>query len=220
MIETYNDCKQNQDPRWFSVSHAYMDENANVDHLHHRRSRNGHVDRYDHHECDRSEDDLEFANTSHHHNHHSHQGKSTSHVEFDREPAFVEEDDEEDEAEVAPKSVGLISLFRYSNKLDLVLMLFGGLGAFINGGSLPWYSFLFGKFVNKLALGQNQDKHEMMKEVDKVSIYMCVQFFCLFTFCNQLISYLDHLQICLLMTGLAVLVTLGAYLGTKMLSSL
>ncbi|KAL8043491.1 hypothetical protein ABFX02_09G123600 [Erythranthe guttata] len=158
--------QHDQDPRWFSVSHAYAGENADVDH----------------HYYDDDDDDLEFANNSRRHHQESHHRKST----FEQEPEFVEEhDDVEEEDEVAPKSVGIFSLFRYSTKLDLVLIMFGCLGAFINGGSLPWYSFLFGKFVNKLALGQDQDKNEMMKEVDKI---------------------------CLLMTGLAVLVSLGAYL--------
>ncbi|KAL7140430.1 hypothetical protein ABFS83_09G120700 [Erythranthe nasuta] len=160
--------QHDQDPRWFSVSHAYAGENADVDH----------------HYYDDDDDDLEFANNSRHYHQESHHRKSTS--GFDQEPEFVEEhDDVEEDDEVAPKSVGIFSLFRYSTKLDLVLIMFGCLGAFINGGSLPWYSFLFGKFVNKLALGQDQDKNEMMKEVDKI---------------------------CLLMTGLAVLVSLGAYL--------
>ncbi|KAL7100267.1 hypothetical protein ACP275_09G137000 [Erythranthe tilingii] len=160
--------QHDQDPRWFSVSHAYVGENADVDH----------------HYYDDDDDDLEFANNSRHYHQESHHRKSTA--GFDQEPEFVEEhDDMEEEDEVAPKSVGIFSLFRYSTKLDLVLIMFGCLGAFINGGSLPWYSFLFGKFVNKLALGQDQDKNEMMKEVDKI---------------------------CLLMTGLAVLVSLGAYL--------
>ncbi|KAI3455657.1 hypothetical protein Pfo_012320 [Paulownia fortunei] len=196
LIETYRDCKQHQDPRWFSVSHAYMDEKINIDHgkissyhdvshnnrghdnLHHRLS-HGHEGHYDHQLGHNAHDDLECADNSHHyHSHHDHSARQPpSHLnrvgngygDFDLKPAFVEEDDEEDEA-VAPKSVGLFSLFRYSTKLDLVLMLFGCLGALINGGSLPWYSFLFGDFVNKLARGQDNDKHQMMKDVNKVCI--------------------------------------------------
>ncbi|PHT34109.1 hypothetical protein CQW23_25909 [Capsicum baccatum] len=44
-----------------------------------------------------------------------------------------EEDDTPD-----PKKVGLLSLFKYSTKLDIVLLLLGCIGALINGGSLPW----------------------------------------------------------------------------------
>ncbi|KAG7013967.1 ABC transporter B family member 12, partial [Cucurbita argyrosperma subsp. argyrosperma] len=54
--------------------------------------------------------------------------------------------DEEDEVEPA-KAVGLFSLFKYSTKWDFLLIILGCLGALINGGSLPWYSYLFGNFI-------------------------------------------------------------------------
>ncbi|KAH6790052.1 hypothetical protein C2S51_005058 [Perilla frutescens var. frutescens] len=72
----------------------------------------------------------------------------------------------------------------YATMLDFVLILFGCLGAFINGGSLPFYSLLFGKIVNKLALDKD-DKAKMMHEVN---------------------------NICLYMTGMAAIVLVGAYL--------
>ncbi|KAK4395040.1 ABC transporter B family member 19 [Sesamum angolense] len=189
LIGAYGECKNHQDPRWFSVSHAYMNENVNDDHekhghLHHRlqHSGHGHEEYYSH----QVGNNLEGANTSdRYHSHHDHLNRADNgYGDFDRGPAYVVEDDDEDEA-LPPKSVGLFSLFRYSTMLDLVLMFFGLLGAFINGGSLPWYSFLFGDFVNKLARGQDNDKHQMMRDVNKV---------------------------CLLMTGLAALVMVGAYL--------
>lgn len=78
------------------------------------------------------------------------------------------EDDEEEE-EVA-KPVGLFSLFKYSTKLDMVLVILGCIGALINGGSLPWYSFLFGKFVNRINKdSKSTDKTQMMKDVEKVT---------------------------------------------------
>ncbi|PHU24472.1 hypothetical protein BC332_09579 [Capsicum chinense] len=92
--------------------------------------------------------------------------------------------DEEDDTP-APKQVGLLSLFKYSTKLDIVLLLLGCIGALINGGSLPWYSYLFGNFVNKIAL--DKDKDQMMKDVGTV---------------------------CVLMTGLSAIVMIGAYLET------
>lgn len=149
LIKTYKDLKEEQDPRWFSVSHAYMEEEneekSQDHHLHHR-----------HH---RKIDDLESADYHHHHHsHHSHQPVVVEHEE--------EDDDEEDEA-VGPRSVGLFGLFRYAVMLDFVLILFGSFGALINGGSLPFYSLLFGRFVNKLSLG-GTDKKQMMKEVDTV----------------------------------------------------
>lgn len=69
-----------------------------------------------------------------------------------------------------PKAVGLFGLFRYSTKWDLVLVFLGCLGALINGGSLPWYSFLFGQVVNKIS-EQTKDganKTQIMKDIEMV----------------------------------------------------
>ncbi|KAF3672803.1 putative trans-resveratrol di-O-methyltransferase-like [Capsicum annuum] len=43
----------------------------------------------------------------------------------------------------APKQVGLLSLFKYSSNLDIVLLLLGCIAALINGGLLPYYSYPF-----------------------------------------------------------------------------
>ncbi|PHT75546.1 hypothetical protein T459_19068 [Capsicum annuum] len=64
--------------------------------------------------------------------------------------------DEEDDTP-APKQVGLLSLFKYSIKLDIVLLLLGCIGTLINGGSFHWYSYLYGNFVNKIALKKDKD---------------------------------------------------------------
>lgn len=79
-------------------------------------------------------------------------------------------DESEDEDETEPaKAVGLFSLFKYSTKLDLLLIFFGCLGALINGGSLPWYSYLFGNFVNQIATESSEaDKSQMMRDVARV----------------------------------------------------
>ncbi|GLT59446.1 hypothetical protein SLA2020_322610 [Shorea laevis] len=95
---------------------------------------------------------------------------------------FNEEEEEEDEGEASPRLVGLFSLFKYSTEWDMVLVFLGCLRAFVNGGSLPWYSFPFGNFVNKIA---KETKSQMMREVDKI---------------------------CLAMTGLAAIVVVGASL--------
>lgn len=79
----------------------------------------------------------------------------------------VSEDEEGDDMG-PPRSVSLFNLFRYSDKLDMVLVLLGCIGALINGGSLPWYSYLFGNFVNKIAQESKQDKSKMMKDVEQV----------------------------------------------------
>ncbi|XP_004305767.1 PREDICTED: ABC transporter B family member 19-like [Fragaria vesca subsp. vesca] len=95
------------------------------------------------------------------------------------------DDDGEDDARPV-KQVGLFSLFKYSTKWDMFLVFLGCVGALINGGSLPWYSYLFGKFVNKIAIeSQEADKGPMMRDVERI---------------------------CLLMTGLAAIVVVGAYM--------
>ncbi|PPD99648.1 hypothetical protein GOBAR_DD03288 [Gossypium barbadense] len=98
----------------------------------------------------------------------SHQfGGDHKYDDFDPPPNFKEDDYEEEEDVEPPKPASLFSLFKYSTKWDMVLVFLGCLGALINGGSLPWYSFLFGKFVNKIA--QESLKGEltqMMKDVD------------------------------------------------------
>ncbi|KAL6839693.1 hypothetical protein ACP4OV_030381 [Aristida adscensionis] len=78
------------------------------------------------------------------------------------------DDDGEIEVRVG-KPVSVAGLFKYSTALDVVLLVLGCLGAMINGGSLPWYSYLFGNFVNKIV---NSDKSQMMKDVKQISVYM------------------------------------------------
>nr|KYP54372.1 ABC transporter B family member 19 [Cajanus cajan] len=94
-----------------------------------------------------------------------------------------EEDMDEEDAK-PPKTVGLFSLFKYSTTWDWLLVFVGCIGALINGGSLPWYSYLFGDLVNKISEADS-DKKQMMKDVEKI---------------------------CLFMAGLAAVVVLGAYL--------
>ena len=73
----------------------------------------------------------------------SHQfGGDHQYDDFVLAPDFNEDDndneEEEEEDEEPPRPVGLFSLFKYSTKWDIVLVIFGCLGALINGGSLPW----------------------------------------------------------------------------------
>uniref|UniRef100_A0A0E0K9P2 Uncharacterized protein n=1 Tax=Oryza punctata TaxID=4537 RepID=A0A0E0K9P2_ORYPU len=77
-------------------------------------------------------------------------------------------DDDEIDVRVG-KPVGVAGLFKYSTSMDIVLLVLGCVGAMINGGSLPWYSYLFGNFVNKIV---NVDKTQMMKDVKQISVYM------------------------------------------------
>ncbi|XP_042460410.1 ABC transporter B family member 19-like [Zingiber officinale] len=81
---------------------------------------------------------------------------------------YDSESDEED-GPARRSTVGLLGLFKYSTALDLVLIFFGCIGSLINGGSLPWYSYLFGNVVDKLA---SDSGSHMVKEVERISFYM------------------------------------------------
>ncbi|KAL6660468.1 hypothetical protein ACP70R_002014 [Stipagrostis hirtigluma subsp. patula] len=81
-------------------------------------------------------------------------------------------DDDYDDGEIevrVGKPVTISGLFKYSTPWDIVLLVLGCVGAMINGGSLPSYSYLFGNFVNKIV---NSDKSQMMKDVKQISLYM------------------------------------------------
>ncbi|CAN6227169.1 unnamed protein product [Urochloa humidicola] len=81
-------------------------------------------------------------------------------------------DDDDDDGEIEVrigKPVSISGLFKYSTPLDILLLVLGCVGATVNGGSLPWYSYLFGNFINKVV---NSDKAQMMKDVRQISFYM------------------------------------------------
>ncbi|KAF9689820.1 hypothetical protein SADUNF_Sadunf01G0132300 [Salix dunnii] len=182
LLQTDTNLHGDKDSRWISVSHAYMEEDDGVSQLYHSIPHGGH----DHHghELSRSRHDAFLSVYE--------ANRSTSHYyvpdknpydDIDQALEYEDEDyDDEENDEGARRQVGLFSLFKYSTKWDMVLVFLGCLGALINGGSLPWYSYFFGDFVNKIAK-DSDDK--MMNEVARI---------------------------CLLMTGLAALVVVGAYL--------
>ncbi|XP_072979313.1 ABC transporter B family member 19-like [Typha angustifolia] len=91
--------------------------------------------------------------------------------DLDDDDDIGDDDDDEGDKRVS-QPVGLLSLFKYSTARDLVLVFLGCVGAMISGGSLPWYSYLFGNFVNKIALESINDKDQMMKDVKKICLYM------------------------------------------------
>ncbi|KAF7814001.1 ABC transporter B family member 19-like [Senna tora] len=81
-----------------------------------------------------------------------------------------EGDVEDDEGD--GRSIGVMSMFRYSTKWDWVLVIVGCLGALINGGSLPWYSYFFGNLVNKIARESSGDKTQMLNDIQQICIFM------------------------------------------------
>ncbi|KAM7471891.1 hypothetical protein LguiA_010074 [Lonicera macranthoides] len=149
-----------KDPRWLSVSQAYMDDynyNTEEDEIEHTKHELKSIEKKRH-----FVDDIVGRQSiaSHHY-------RDDGFGDFDREFGSEEEEGFVDEDEIgARKTVGLFSLFKYSTKLDMLMIILGCVGAFINGGSLPWYSLLFGTFVNKIA---ENDKDQMMRRAEKVA---------------------------------------------------
>ncbi|KAA8540221.1 hypothetical protein F0562_024216 [Nyssa sinensis] len=163
--------------------HAYMDDHNASHSRHHHGSSHSH----DHHQG------MSYDHSGYGHPHHGisqtshdHGGNYNMRHDLDNVDAGYDHDidDEEDDELEPPRSLGLSSLFKYSTTLDIILVILGCLGALINGGSLPWYSYFFGNVVNKIAGGVD-DKSQMMKDMKKI---------------------------CLEMVGLAAIVVVGAYM--------
>lgn len=182
---TNHNLHKHDDPRWFSVSRAYMEDDDVFSHFHnhhgssdgkhnnnvHELSQNGH-DHGGHHRMSYKMDNLDDEFLHGHRGHDAWQSTSHHYGGGDgryNDPELVSPYNEDD-AEVA-KPVGLFSLFKYSTKLDMILVLLGCIGALINGGALPWYSYFFGNFVNKIANeSSDSDKTQMMKDAEKVQV--------------------------------------------------
>ncbi|KAG6735249.1 hypothetical protein POTOM_062209 [Populus tomentosa] len=183
LLQTDTNLHGDKDSRWISVSHAYMEDDGvsplypstphgEHDHHGHELSRSRHDDFLSAYEANQSTTRYYVP------------GKNP-YDDIDQASGYDDEDydeEEDDSDEAARRQVGLFNLFRYSTKWDMVLVFLGCLGALINGGSLPWYSYFFRDFVNRIAKHSDDN---MMKEVERI---------------------------CLLMTGVAALVVVGAYL--------
>ncbi|GLJ10640.1 hypothetical protein SUGI_0132270 [Cryptomeria japonica] len=109
------------------------------------------------------------------------EGRDSSFYDVQSSSGSSEFLDEEHYAE-KPKTVGMLGMFVHASGWEKILMVLGSLGAFVNGGALPWYSLLFGRIVNTIG---HRDTSGLLDEVRKVSLYM---------------------------TGLSIMVVIGAYL--------
>jgi ATP-binding cassette subfamily B (MDR/TAP) protein 1 len=69
---------------------------------------------------------------------------------------------EKDEA----KKVSMFGMFRYADRLDVLLMVVGTLGAMANGVSEPFVSVLFGNVINSFGESTNST---ILRSVTKVS---------------------------------------------------
>ncbi|KAF5205821.1 Abc transporter b family member [Thalictrum thalictroides] len=72
-----------------------------------------------------------------------------------------------------PTSVGFLQLFRFSDKLDYVLMFIGTLGAIVHGCSLPIFLRFFADLVNSFGANVN-NVDKMMQQVLKYAFYFLV----------------------------------------------
>ncbi|KAK4349817.1 hypothetical protein RND71_029130 [Anisodus tanguticus] len=132
------------------------------------RGHHGHVNQMGH-SFKNDTSDCDVKCVDHVYEEHSHhQYGNDLYNDIDKNPAIHDEEDDRE----APRQVGLLSLFKYSTKMDIVLLLLGCIGALINGGSLPWYSYLFGNFVNKITPDKGKDR--MMKDVGMTTCWRLV----------------------------------------------
>jgi hypothetical protein len=85
------------------------------------------------------------------------------------------------------KAVSLIQLFRYADRLDLLLLMFGILGSVATGVAQPLMTVLFGNLIN--AFGQNTDPHQLIHTISKV----CTRVRCqgLFHFSPSIVSLMS-----------------------------
>lgn len=165
----------------FSATEYYRFSNLHHDasHVHRRNNHQHHMQHdtsftHDHHthqvvsKIQHDDNDTTYG-------HHAHYYDDSGDGDDDNLERNKDENDEEGE-EIVSKQVSLFSLFKYSNAWDMVLVFLGCIGALINGGSLPWYSHLFGNFIDKIAKDSVTDKDKMMRDVHEVfTIYNLMQ---------------------------------------------
>ena len=74
--------------------------------------------------------------------------------------------DGEKEAAAAAKKVPLLGMFRYADRLDVLLMVIGTVGAVVNGVAEPLMTVLFGNVID--SFGDSTTK-SILRSVSKVS---------------------------------------------------
>ncbi|CAD6237268.1 unnamed protein product [Miscanthus lutarioriparius] len=79
------------------------------------------------------------------------------------------ENDEDKKQGAAPaKKVSLLGIFRYADRLDLLLMAVGTVGALANGVTEPLMTVLFGNVIDSFGDSTSQD---IVRSVRKVSAH-------------------------------------------------
>eukprot|EP01025_Chloroclados_australasicus_P040714 TRINITY_DN4266_c0_g1_i9.p2 TRINITY_DN4266_c0_g1~~TRINITY_DN4266_c0_g1_i9.p2 ORF type:complete len:248 (+),score=15.29 TRINITY_DN4266_c0_g1_i9:85-744(+) len=64
-------------------------------------------------------------------------------------------------------SINYFSLYRYADRVDIVLIIFGFLGAVVNGLTLPAFTVIFGELVNELG----EDSPNLTEQVNDLALY-------------------------------------------------
>ncbi|OMO70562.1 hypothetical protein CCACVL1_18801 [Corchorus capsularis] len=181
------------------------DDNAGHGHGHGLSHHSVHNGLGGHNQMRHKVDGLDHKLHQGHHGHDDKSWKSASHDQFGSDHKYDDDhfvsaqdfngdDDDEEEDEEPPRPVSLFSLFKYSTKFDMFLVILGCLGALINGGSLPWYSYFFGTFVNNIARESKSDKIQMMKDVEQMAHF--IHHVCTFI-CGYVVGFLRSWKVSL-----------------------
>ncbi|KAB1228138.1 ABC transporter B family member 11 [Morella rubra] len=97
---------------------------------------------------------------------------TSSKINVEAEKASGENGDQEDskksEGDEKTNTVPFHKLFSFADSTDILLMIFGTLGAVGNGISMPLMTILFGELID--SFGNNQSDHEVVHVVSKVAL--------------------------------------------------
>lgn len=72
------------------------------------------------------------------------------------------------------QTVPFHKLFSFADKIDILLMIVGTIGAIGNGISMPLMTILFGDLVD--SFGQNQNNGDVVEVVSKVTLWILQSF--------------------------------------------
>ncbi|KAF8086658.1 hypothetical protein N665_0615s0008 [Sinapis alba] len=98
------------------------------------------------------------------------EGESVSHEPSSTSKAPRQGEEEERKKDEKAKTVPFYKLFAFADSYDVLLMIFGSVGAMGNGVGLPLMTLLFGDLID--SFGQNQNNKDIVDVVSKV----CVKF--------------------------------------------
>lgn len=80
------------------------------------------------------------------------------------------ENGEKSQQKEKAETVPFYKLFAFADSTDVLLMIFGTVGAIGNGMGLPLMTLLFGELIN--TFGSNQYSADIVSQISKVKIYL------------------------------------------------